>query len=117
MYLIYCLVAVLSYFWFITNYEIAEKEKKFASINKSLGMAWFGITGLILPVIVLFYNLKWYMAIIYFIGIVLVMTFLSKLLIGIYNSFFPPTFTRIDFRPTIVLSLLSIILFLIIAFR
>lgn len=116
MYLIYCLIAVLSYFWFLANYEIAEKEKDFASINKSLGMAWFGITGLLLPVIVLFYNLKWYMAILYFIGIVVIMNFLSKLLIGIYDSFFPPTFSRIDFRPTIVLSLLSIVLLVFIVF-
>ena len=116
MYLTYCAIAVLSYFWFLANYEIAEKEKDFASINKSLGMGWFGITGLLLPAIVLFYNLKWYMAILYFIGIVIIMNFLSKLSIGIYNSMFSPEFNRIDFKPSIVLSLLSIVLLVFIVF-
>lgn len=88
----------------------AKHEMDFISINDNkLFQAWNVINGFILPLLILFGNVKWYMAILYF-GVAMYTTS--------YISFFIlKLFRHNNAYVSIVLNIVATILFIIYFFR
>lgn len=116
MYLIYCFTAFLSLSLHNASRNVAEEDGDIPPIYANSGISfWFLVVGLIMPIVTMFFYTSWYWAIV--INIVMIMV---SMIIGNYFTYNlytvkkPPLYipSRVDARPSIILSLTSLVLFL-----
>lgn len=124
MIILYAFAAFLSFSLFQASRNVAEEDGDIPLLysgNKLVQLsAWFLLTGLLLPVIMLFVNEKWYFAILYSIaGIVISMLLANHFTYNMHVVKRPPFYipSRVDARPCLVTSLVSVIILLLILLR
>ena len=120
MTIFYAFVAFLGFALFQASRSVAEEDGDipllYSGNNLFMISSWFIITGLLLPVVMLFIMETWYLAFLYIIvGIVLAMVIGNQFTYNMHVVKRPPFYipSRVDARPAIIVSIISLVLLVI----
>lgn len=118
MYLLYCFLAFLSLGLHNASKNVAKEDGDIPMIyNSNIIDIWFFITGILIPAVILFRYSTWYLALIFLIvGILVTMILANQYMYRFHVTKRPPFYIpgRADARPSIIISVISIILLAIV---
>lgn len=120
MILLYTFTAFLSFSLFQASKSVAEEDGDIPILYSGSNLfkisAWYFLTGLLIPIVMLFVFETWYLAIVYMIvGIVLSMLVANQFTYKMHVVKSPPFYipSRVDSRPAFIMSFISVVLLII----